>query len=442
MNIFKILASGDGTINEPNVSAFLGYLLNPKEDHGLRDEFLKRVIRDLINSNKNDLFLKENFLLNPTKKNIQKSTEISVDEIKSLTELNLGVEVFLEIAFIYKKDIPEISSPAIKNYFQDINTKENNQGKSRQKKTKQIVDIVVIVYKEKSDPLKKIGKEQKIHQTSEPLLVILIENKIDGEATKGQLICQYQYSNAVLKEEESLFNNIKDKIYTVYITPDEESFANEWDEYYVKEHPYIHKKDEICIEGKGTHLIWEFSNDEDGRKQNKSESVLDMLTNILKKESECRINPLQEYTKHTIRAFINFIRSGFAKTASKNRVTKESFYEFCLSQLRDQNHIQKLEKVQTKLEKIFNSENVKYSLGDNPMMTFYPKGKNIDFIMRVEVYPKHYFVVCFADIETFASITKFSKYDLKNKNGFKYKVLLEKVNPDEIEEFVKESFVK
>ena len=48
MNIFKILASGDGTINEPNVSAFLGYLLNPKEDHGLRDEFLKRVIRDLI----------------------------------------------------------------------------------------------------------------------------------------------------------------------------------------------------------------------------------------------------------------------------------------------------------------------------------------------------------------------------------------------------------
>ena len=40
MNIFKILASGNGTIKEPSVSAFLGYLLNPKEDHGLGDAFL------------------------------------------------------------------------------------------------------------------------------------------------------------------------------------------------------------------------------------------------------------------------------------------------------------------------------------------------------------------------------------------------------------------
>ena len=43
MNIFKTLASGSGSINEPNVSAFLGYLLNPKEDHGLGDAFLKKI---------------------------------------------------------------------------------------------------------------------------------------------------------------------------------------------------------------------------------------------------------------------------------------------------------------------------------------------------------------------------------------------------------------
>jgi len=30
MNIFRILSSNDGSINEPNVSSFLAYLLNPR----------------------------------------------------------------------------------------------------------------------------------------------------------------------------------------------------------------------------------------------------------------------------------------------------------------------------------------------------------------------------------------------------------------------------
>ena len=44
MNIFKILSSADGTINEPNISAFLAYLLNPKQDHSLGCEFLLEVL--------------------------------------------------------------------------------------------------------------------------------------------------------------------------------------------------------------------------------------------------------------------------------------------------------------------------------------------------------------------------------------------------------------
>lgn len=35
MNIFKILSSYDGSINEPNISAFISYLIDPNEDHGL-----------------------------------------------------------------------------------------------------------------------------------------------------------------------------------------------------------------------------------------------------------------------------------------------------------------------------------------------------------------------------------------------------------------------
>jgi len=42
MNIFKILASGDGTLKEPNISAFLKFLLDPSQTYGL--ELLKRFI--------------------------------------------------------------------------------------------------------------------------------------------------------------------------------------------------------------------------------------------------------------------------------------------------------------------------------------------------------------------------------------------------------------
>ena len=44
MNIFKILANGDGKINEANISAFLGYLLDPYQNHSLGYEFLHRFI--------------------------------------------------------------------------------------------------------------------------------------------------------------------------------------------------------------------------------------------------------------------------------------------------------------------------------------------------------------------------------------------------------------
>lgn len=46
MNILRVLASGDGTINEPNISALLGYLLDPSEDHGISDHLLNSILSD------------------------------------------------------------------------------------------------------------------------------------------------------------------------------------------------------------------------------------------------------------------------------------------------------------------------------------------------------------------------------------------------------------
>ncbi|MBR6124591.1 PD-(D/E)XK nuclease family protein [Candidatus Saccharibacteria bacterium] len=46
MNIFRILSAGDGHIYEPSISSFLAYLLDPKNDHGLGDEFLRSFVAD------------------------------------------------------------------------------------------------------------------------------------------------------------------------------------------------------------------------------------------------------------------------------------------------------------------------------------------------------------------------------------------------------------
>lgn len=46
MNIFKILSSYDGTLKEPNISAFLSYLIDPNEDHGLGNWFVIELMKN------------------------------------------------------------------------------------------------------------------------------------------------------------------------------------------------------------------------------------------------------------------------------------------------------------------------------------------------------------------------------------------------------------
>jgi len=55
MNIFRILSSNDGSINEPNVSSFLAYLLDPNEDHGISSLLLQELLNDIIEISKDFL---------------------------------------------------------------------------------------------------------------------------------------------------------------------------------------------------------------------------------------------------------------------------------------------------------------------------------------------------------------------------------------------------
>lgn len=51
MNIFKVLSSNDGSINEPNVTSFLAYLLDPNENHGLGSRFVESFLAPIVLAN-------------------------------------------------------------------------------------------------------------------------------------------------------------------------------------------------------------------------------------------------------------------------------------------------------------------------------------------------------------------------------------------------------
>ena len=158
MNIFKVLSNGDGSINEPNVSAFLGYLLDQNADHGLGDSFLSRFINSISGEEK--------------------------------YSTNSEYKIFYEQGF-------------------------KSEG------VKDIVDLVLLEYSENINNGKETqfhgfveSKEKIINK------IYLIENKIRPEAIKvDQLEKQYSKTKAYLEKIGVYEEN---KLVTVYITPIEE----------------------------------------------------------------------------------------------------------------------------------------------------------------------------------------------------------------------------
>lgn len=173
MNIFKVLANGDGSINEPNVSAFLGYLLDPYQDHGLGYMFLESFLSKIIYD--------DNF-------------EFDKYEYK----------VYLEQAF-----------------------KDEN----KPRKQKEIVDIMICCYSQNSSK----GKEKKFInnsiEKSEIKHVFLIENKIKSNPTKDQMKHQFEnFSNTLVE-----LNLMCKSVYSIYITPDDDQRRKEFIEFTLNE---------------------------------------------------------------------------------------------------------------------------------------------------------------------------------------------------------------
>nr|WP_299034967.1 PD-(D/E)XK nuclease family protein [uncultured Tenacibaculum sp.] len=251
MNIFKILANGHGTVSETNVSAFLGYLLDPNADHGIGYEFLNLFLEEVL-----------------SEKNTSDETDFK--------PYQYDYQVFFEQKF-----------------------KETNNNKS------EAIDICIVCYETKNEGKSMSVMSDFISNNKEIKSVFLIENKIKGEPTKGQLSNQFLAFKDQFSEIKPDFNI--DNIHSVYITPETIKFNNEFDTNTIK------------IQNK-THLHWNNNDDENN-------SIKKLLQEILIKEANYEIDPLNEYTKHTIKAFIQFINNDF-KSIKEEKSERKSNQDF------------------------------------------------------------------------------------------------------------------
>lgn len=125
MNIFRILSSHDGSINEPNVSSFLAYLLDPNEDHGFSSLLLQSLLNELIFVDKE--FLK-NIQFGDKIKDLSKYSGYSIN-IKPEFTVNIDskkkrrdIDIVLEI--IYEKEI--LYSICLENKITDLSISKND----------------------------------------------------------------------------------------------------------------------------------------------------------------------------------------------------------------------------------------------------------------------------------------------------------------------------
>lgn len=218
MNIFRALSEGNGRLSETNLSAFLAYLLNPSQTHGLGDRFLRSFLQAVADGcGQPDRFA-----------NVLRMPAIRAD---------VGLEV-----------------------------KREHNGVTR------TVDVDVTLIEE------LIGSEQRdAHQ-------LIIENKIKASAAdREQFRDEFDCARADVDATTS--------VTAVFLTPDLQNAALQ------------QQYDALQIAAKNedakTWLHWNGGGD--------SQSVVDMLRELLHMEQEAKIEPINEYTRHTIKAFINFI---------------------------------------------------------------------------------------------------------------------------------------
>ena len=92
MNIFSVLSMGKSRLHETSMSAMLAYLLNPNQDHGLGNKFLKSFL-ELANENNIYSMYIEKIGLNKLKFDIVFITTSENMNIKELKKISSYIKI-------------------------------------------------------------------------------------------------------------------------------------------------------------------------------------------------------------------------------------------------------------------------------------------------------------------------------------------------------------
>lgn len=228
MNIFTVLSQGNGRLDEENISAMLGFLLNPNNSHGLGDLFLReflKLISDLSGNNRFNDILKSN---------------------------SIKAEILLERQY-------------------EIKSKNRT------------IDIEIKIYPENSKSGKKGNDFHEIHR-------IAIENKIKSSSAEVE-----QFKEEFLAINEDLDDGVE--LTMVFLTP----FGN-----HNKLNQEYDKLDNKTLKSNiKVWLTWT-SEKEEGTNVGKK-SICSIITDTINREAYCEITPINEYVKHTLKAFVRHL---------------------------------------------------------------------------------------------------------------------------------------
>ncbi|WP_019028860.1 PD-(D/E)XK nuclease family protein [Colwellia piezophila] len=245
MNIFSVMSSGDGIVNEANITSVLSYLLDPTEGHGLRDSFLK-------------IFL--NACLPDTLEFKKVLNQISLYG-------NEDIMVKVEIEDTYMGFVDSIS--------------DNKQ---------RDIDIVISLYYTG-------GQEEKL------FLVVPIENKIksDSAGDSFQLLDEYQLLERSIINELHVDNPITGKsphIHFVYLTP---NICQKGLEHNFNQLTYMITEKSL-LQASYCHMQWEFN------KGHNDSSIYTLLTDLLIKEQLGDIDSVSPFSLLLLKNLKAFIR--------------------------------------------------------------------------------------------------------------------------------------
>ncbi len=232
MNLFNVLSMGKSRLHETSMSAMLGYLLDPTQDHGLGSKFLKKFLEISNHQSQYSTF------------------------IEQLDKRRIKIEVDLEVPY-------------------------NHRGKRND------IDIQIKFFSSKNEELHRI----------------IIENKIrSGAANPQQLTSYYE---AVLNDQENddVFELTTDHLSVIFITPD-------------LNHLKLREEFESLHTSNKSWIYW-------SSKESSTKTVTTLIQSILDDEHRAVISPINEYLRHTLKAYCHFLYQTIETHNGSNRIGED-----------------------------------------------------------------------------------------------------------------------